>query len=155
MNKYTPDSAIINKNDLKRKKIVFSENNRTYECINDLNQDVLMFHIDGGLFKQTENSIRCDYGFEADGKEENRTCLVELKGHDINHASEQLFQTLLFFEKNYPVKKYFCRIVSSGNKKPNIESVEEKKLSAYLLRKKYGRLKTGTNKISEKISDLN
>ena len=33
MNKYKPESAVINRNDLKRKKIVFSENKRNYECI--------------------------------------------------------------------------------------------------------------------------
>lgn len=154
MNKYTPESAIINRNDLKRRKIVFSENKRVYECINDLNEDVLMFHIDGGLLAETDTSIRCDYGFEVAGNEKNRTCLIELKGQDLKHACEQLFQTLEYFEKKYPVKKFFCRIVSSGNKKPNMESSEEKKLSSYLLRKKYGKLKTGTNKVSEKISDL-
>ena len=123
-------------------------------AINDSNEDVLMFHIDGGLFTETETSMRCDYGFEVDGNEENRTCLVELKGHDLKHACEQLFQTLVYFEKTYPVKKFFCRIISSGNKKPNIESADEKKLSSYLLRKKYGKLQIGTNRISEKLSDL-
>ena len=154
MNKYTPESAIINKGDLKRKKIVFSENKRVYECSNESEEAVLMLHVDGGLFPKSETSIRCDYGYEVEGNGENKTCLIELKGHNINHACEQLFQTLVYFEKQYPVEKFFCRIVSSGNKKPNIESIEEKKLSSYLLRKKYGKLKTGTNKISEKISDL-
>lgn len=152
MNKYTP-TAIINKGDFKRKKIIFSENKRTYECINDTDADVVMFHIDGGLFSKSESSVRCDYGFEVD-KRENITCLVELKGHDLKYASEQLYQTLIYFEVNYPAKKFFCRIVSSGNKKPNLPSIEEKKLSVYLRRKNYSKLKSGTKKITEKLSDL-
>lgn len=154
MHKYTPETAIINKGDLKRTKIVFTENKRVYECINDTNENILMLHVDGELFSATDKSIRCDYAFEADGKLGNRTCLVELKGHNISHACEQLYQTLDYFEKKYPVSKFFCRIVTSGSKKPNIESKEEKLLSAYLKRKHYAPLKTGTNKICEKLSDL-
>ncbi len=153
MNKYTPKSAVMNQGDLRRKKIIFSENQRSYECINDSDENVIMFHIDGGLFPKSESSVRCDYGFEIDS-EENRTCLVELKGHNLKHAFEQLYQTLIYFEENYPAKNFFCRIVSSGNKKPNIESIEEKRLSLYLRRKNYGKLKSGTKKISEKLSDL-
>ena len=154
MNNYSPDSAIINKDDLKRKKIVFSENNRVYECLNDTNENVLMIHIDGGLFPESESSVRCDYGFEIDGKLGNRTCLVELKGHNIKHACEQLYNTLVYFEEKYSVNKFFCRIVSSGNKKPNIESIEEKKLSAYLRQKSYAILKVYTNRFSEKLTNL-
>lgn len=154
MNNYTPETAIINKSDLKRKKIVFTENKRTYECDNDTNEDVIMLHLDGGLFSKIDKTIRCDYAFEADGKLGDRTCLVELKGHNISHACEQLLETLFYFEKKYPAKNYYCRIVTSGNKKPDIESTEEKKLSAYLRRKNYGSLRKETNKVIEKLSDL-
>lgn len=67
MNEYTPESAVINKGDFKRKKIIFSENKRTYECTNDTGAEVVMFHIDGGLFPDSQSSIRCDYGFEIEG----------------------------------------------------------------------------------------
>ena len=154
MNKYTPQSAILNVNDIKRKKIVFTEKNRRYECANDTQEDVVMFHIDGGFFPASDTTIRCDYGYELEGSNGNRTCLVELKGHNIKHACEQLYQTLRYFEKKYPVKKFFCRIVTSGNKKPNIESAEEKKLSAYLRKKNYGAIKVETNKIFEKTSEV-
>jgi len=154
MNNYTPESAIINKGDLKRKKIVFTENKRVYECRNDTDEDVVMLHVDGELFSSKDKVIRCDYAFEADGNLGNRTCLVELKGHNVSHACEQLQQSLVYFERIYPVVRFYCRIVTSGNKKPNIESREEKSLSAYLRRKGCEKLKVGTNKIIEKLSDL-
>ena len=155
MNNYLPESAIINKSDPKRKKIAFTENNRVYECLNDISASVVMVHIDGGLFSKAAKVVRCDYGYEVDSKSGSKTCLVELKGHNISHACSQLLETITYFEKKYPVDRFYCRIVSSGNKKPNIESKEEKILSAYLRRKKYDKLKIGTNKISEKLSDLN
>lgn len=154
MNKYKPESAILNKGNSKLKRIVFSENNRVYECVNGTNEEVLTLHVDGGLVSKSSSALRCDYAFEIDGEFGNRTCLVELKGHDIKHACKQLYETLLFFEKQYPVKKYFCRLVTSGNKKPNIESIEEKRLSFYLRKKSYDKLKVATKKISEKMSEL-
>lgn len=155
MHNYVPESAILNKGDSRRKRIVFSENRRVYECSNDTDEDVVMLRVDGQLFSSENKTIRCDYAFEVDGKLGDRTCLVELKGHNVSHACEQLFKTLIYFEQNYPVGRFFCRIVTSGSKKPDIESREEKMLSAYLKRKGYAKLQTGTNKIVDKLSDLN
>lgn len=153
MNVY-PISADINPNDRKRKLVVFSENTRRYEYANISEADVVMLHADGGLFSENTPRLRCDYAFETELEDKTKTCLVELKGHDIPHACLQLKETLLHFEEFYPAEEFYCRLVTSGSKKPNRESIQEKGLNAYLLRKGYQRLKTGTNILKEKSSDL-
>lgn len=153
MNAY-PAKAIINQNDRRRKLVVFSENGRRYEYVNTGENKIIMLHIDGGLFPKNDVPLRCDYAFETEIENEPKTCLVELKGHDIPHACLQLKETLLYFESHYPVKEFYCRLVTSGNKKPNRESVQEKELNAYLLRNGYQRLKMRTTVIKEKTEDF-
>ena len=153
MNAY-PASADLNPNDRKRKSVVFSENGRRYEYVNTAGTDVTMIHVDGGLFSENTAQLRCDYAFETVLADKTRTCLIELKGHDIPYACLQLKESVRYFETHYPTEKFYCRLVTSGNKKPNRESIQEKELNAYLLKNGYQRLKTGTNSVRDTSEDL-
>lgn len=153
MNVY-PESALMNANDKKRMHVVFSENKRRYEYNNAESFNLNMIHVDGGLFYANSLPVRCDFALEIDFETHRKLCLIELKGHDIAHACEQLLESLKYFMKKYPADKYYCRIVSSGNKKPNIESVQEKTLNSFLLRNGFAKLKKTTNFMCETSSDL-
>lgn len=109
---------MIQKNDIPKKaikysqaesKISFSENGRTYIADNISKKSILGFHVDGGLIVSSETK-KCDYAFIL----ENDICyLIELKGHGISEACNQISETIEYFTKNFKMKKFVGRIVIS------------------------------------------
>ena len=120
MNKYTEDSI---EQDGTIKIVSCQEKGRKFILNNKSEKYIQKIRVDGKLITV---GPRCD--FAVDVSKGEVIFLVELKGSDKEHAFEQLLSTLDFFSKNFDTKKYYCRVVLSKNKSPNLQGKFEKLL---------------------------
>lgn len=134
------------------KNIVFLEKGREYCGLNPSAKEILGFKVDKGLID--DENERCDYSLIV----QNDVCfLIELKGCDVAHASEQIMKTQEIFEKKYGVKKFVARIICSKAKTAELNSISYKRMDRFmkLLNKKYDIVYkpacTKTNKMMETI----
>jgi len=112
----------------KEPTLTFKENNREYIAKNDSRKDVLGFKIDNGLLTGNTEK-KCDVAIVVACE----ICyLIELKGHDIKTACEQIDKTLEFFKTAYGMEKFVGRIVCSGTKTHDITCRQYKELSRKL-----------------------
>ena len=109
--------------------------NRTYKLHNKSGKELVVYRIDGGLIND-ENVLKCDNGIYT---ENDWLFLIELKGADLNHALDQINNTIdiLLKRPNKKVKKLNARIVLSKVSIPRISASKENKLKQ-LLHKSYG-----------------
>ena len=109
--------------------------NRTYKLHNKSGKEFVVYRIDGGLIND-ENVLKCDNGIYT---ENDWLFLIELKGTDLNHALDQINNTIdiLLKRPNKKVKKLNARIVLSKVSIPRISASKENKLKQ-LLHKSYG-----------------
>lgn len=109
--------------------------NRTYKLHNKSGKEFVVYRIDGGLIND-ENVLKCDNGIYT---ENDWLFLIELKGTDLNHALDQINNTIdiLLKRPNEKVKKLNARIVLSKVSIPRISASKENKLKQ-LLHKSYG-----------------
>ena len=109
--------------------------NRTYKLHNKSGKELVVYRIDGGLIND-ENVLKCDNGIYT---ENDWLFLIELKGTDLNHALDQINNTIdiLLKRPNKKVKKLNARIVLSKVSIPRISASKENKLKQ-LLHKSYG-----------------
>lgn len=109
--------------------------NRTYELHNKSGKEIVVYKVDGGLIND-ENVLKCDNGIYT---ENDWLFLIELKGADLNHALDQINNTIdiLLKRPNKKVKKLNARIVLSKVSIPRISASKENKLKQ-LLHKSYG-----------------
>ncbi|WP_081960067.1 hypothetical protein [Porphyromonas sp. COT-052 OH4946] len=106
---YTPEQDLVSRK--MRKKLVVTEKNQRYELDCSASTSIVLgscvFAIDGGVIPKETSTPKCDKlilcalkidGQQAKGKlEEEESWLeifVELKGHDVEHAIDQLEATL-------------------------------------------------------------
>ena len=108
--------------------------NRTYKLHNKSGKELVVYRIDGGLIND-ENVLKCDNGIYT---ENDWLFLIELKGADLNHALDQINNTIdiLLKRPNKKVKKLNARIVLSKVSIPRISASKENKLKQ-LLHKSY------------------
>lgn len=109
--------------------------NRTYKLHNKFGKEIVVYKVDGGLIND-ENVLKCDNGIYT---ENDWLFLIELKGTDLNHALDQINNTIdiLLKRPNKKVKKLNARIVLSKVSIPRISASKENKLKQ-LLHKSYG-----------------
>lgn len=142
------DNSYIESHDC-RKIVSLKENGRTYVLENDTTEELIVYHIDGGLIRQNDMG-KCDYGIYS---EKNNLILVELKGSDYNHACGQLVSTIECFQKSgVGEQSLFARIVLSKGRVPATRSTNETKLKKLL--KEGSRLKSSSLKMQEQLSKL-
>jgi len=112
----------------KEPTLTFKENNREYIAKNDSRKDVLGFKIDNGLLTGNTEK-KCDAAIIV---EYDICYLIELKGHDIKTACDQIDATLDFFKAEYKIKKFVGRIVCSEIRTHNLRCKQYKELSKKL-----------------------
>ncbi len=123
MNKYPIDSieqcGIIN-------TIVCKEKGRSFSLINNSNYYIKKIRVDGKLIK-TGN--KCDYAIDVSkNKITEKIFLIELKGSDLSHACKQIHETFNYFKEYYQTNNYLFKIIVTKTKKPELNSIEYKKL---------------------------
>lgn len=103
------------------RRISCEENKRKYILNNDLGYRVIKLRIDGGVIYNEENFKRCDWlYFVHDDKLKKTVFFIELKGKDIYHALEQLYETATFYKEGFINCRIFFRVVCSSA--PRIEN---------------------------------
>lgn len=116
--------------------IVCKEKGRSFSLINNSNYFVQKVRVDGKLITAGN---KCDYAIDASKNEiTDKIFLIELKGADLSHACKQIHETYNYFKEHYQTHYYLFRIIVSKTKKPELNSIEYKKL-----------------KILEKIDNIN
>lgn len=112
----------------RRKIIVLNDkgSKTSYRLVNDMEKDLVAYHVDGGVLKGTDSS-KCDYALYS---EDDILILVELKGADYGHAMEQIESTFnsLIRSKGIVVKRIYGRVVLTKARIPNFRSTAEIRL---------------------------
>jgi hypothetical protein len=118
-----------------RKEIIFSENGIIYKGINKNKKRVLRYQVDGGIFNDDQK--KCDKAF---GLPEIRDFyLVELKGKNLRHASDQIYETIKALGEKIKSFRVHGRVVCSRIPRPDLRSSQIVKLERELA-KRGGRL---------------
>ena len=116
------DSSYIEFHGIKSNvKLKEPRESRKYSLCNDIKKDLVVYKIDGGLFKsQAIGDTKCDYGIYT---EDELLILVELKGGNYKKAVQQITNTtkLLGLNGSNKIKRLIARtVLSNGRKVPNI-----------------------------------
>ncbi|KQS50253.1 hypothetical protein ASG38_04585 [Flavobacterium sp. Leaf359] len=134
----------------------FVENNKIY-CSNKKSvtqnginftilskESFICFEIDGKIIN-TQNSIKCDWGFIRESNED--FYFVELKGKNGDHGFDQIITTIEYMNSHIlkiPKNKTFGFLVANGYVPKESGDVQKKKI---IFRDKYGKsLEVCTNK---------
>jgi hypothetical protein len=130
-----------------RSIVKFEENKMIYIGSNIQRKHVVMFKIDGNL--QCGNSQKCDGAFIL--PDEKAVFFIELKGHCINTAADQIYSTINIFKQDLNSDcKIYGRIVSSRVPRPDLKSSHIVKLERTLASTQ-GNLKIQSQKLGEEI----
>lgn len=120
-----------------RKEVSLHEpgESQTYRFHNKSGKEIVVYRIDGGLINN-DDVLKCDNGIYI---EDDSLYLIELKGADLNHALDQINNTIDILLKRpcIKVKRLNARIVLSRVSIPRITASKENKLKQ-LLHKSYG-----------------
>ena len=102
-----PESAVLDKNI--KNIFKFEEKRKSYRAKNPNKREAIQLQIDGKLY--SKNTAKCDYGLLL---EDGRFFLIELKGRQVEHACQQLLETLKLLKRDYNQYNFnfFCRIVA-------------------------------------------
>lgn len=73
-----------------RRQAVCTEKKKRYNLVNDKNNQVALFHMDGGIIRDEPSVQRCDFLYVVYDQDCPTAIFVELKGSDISHAVRQL-----------------------------------------------------------------
>lgn len=73
-----------------RKHAVCEEKKKRYNLINDKNNKIALYHMDGGIIRDEVSIQRCDFLYVIYDQDCPTAIFVELKGSDINHAVRQV-----------------------------------------------------------------
>lgn len=132
---YHDDSYILRHDCSKEISLREPKENRLYKLHNKSGKEIVVYKIDGGLINNL-NVMKCDYGIYT---EEGWLFLIELKGKDLEHALDQLNNTISILIKrpNIKVKKLNARVVLSRVSVPRLFTSKENRLKQ-LLYKSYG-----------------
>ena len=152
--KYNDNSYILSHD--WRSNVAVEEKGRKYNLINDLQHEVIRYHIDKGII-MSDDVLKCDFGIYT---KDEILILVELKGGHFNDGVKQINNTikLLGLDEQGLTKKLCARIVVSSAR--NVPGDSSKYMHKDLmklegiLRKNNGQLKTGEKKYEEKLSTL-
>lgn len=73
-----------------RKQAVCEEKKKRYNLINDKNNKIALYHMDGGIIRDETSVLRCDFLYVIYDSDCPTAIFVELKGNDLYHAVRQL-----------------------------------------------------------------
>ena len=99
-------------NCIHQKTIVSSENKKKHIAHNVNGDAVYQYRVDGDLITDTIQS-RCDFLLENESKK--YAYLIELKGSNLDHAVEQIENTITFYSKELNGYTVLPRIVCRSN----------------------------------------
>jgi hypothetical protein len=150
---YNDDQYI--KSYAKTKIIVVEEKKRKYSLTNDLQKEIIVYHIDGGLIQEKEEGdIKCDYGIYTEDK---LLILVELKGSDYEQAISQILNTtkkLEITKDSKKIEKLLARVVlSKGTNVPYLRSSALTELKN-LLKQFKGNILAKSKELEENLSKI-
>lgn len=127
---------------------------RVYYLNNDIQKELVVYQIDGGIFDSTEKgNIKCDFGIYT---EDELLILVELKGGDYKHAIEQLTNTTksLGLNGSNKIKKLLARtVLSNGRKVPNVTETDLAALKRLIAKYNKGFKKEYIDKATSKMEE--
>ncbi len=87
-----------------------SKENRCKHCgTNPKRHDVRQYQVDGGVFPKGDSPVRCDWLLLNDT--EKRAYYIELKGSDIQKATEQIEETIQALSPELPGYTEYRRII--------------------------------------------
>lgn len=100
-----------------------SENKSSFSIVNKNRRPIRVIKIDGCVYGQGEK--KCDYAFQSEG---GYTCLVELKGKNVEGAVKQLDATLGSIDKEFLKGRLYCFVVLSRYPKssPSVQLLQKK-----------------------------
>lgn len=111
-------------------------------------KEIIIYKIDGGLIDNNRD-LKCDYGIYT---EDDLLFLIELKGANLDHALDQINNTIkILLKQPIKVKKLNVRIVLSKVRTPDIYATKEKKLMQSLLKFYGGDYKRKSRILEEKL----
>ena len=139
----------------KKRIIVVEEKKRKYSLTNDLQKEIIVYHIDGGLIQEKEKGDKkCDYGIYT---EDELLILVELKGADYEQAVRQILNTtkkLGITKGSKIIRKLLARVVlSKGINVPELRSSELTQLKL-LLKQFNGNILAKSRELEEPLSKI-
>lgn len=110
--------------------------NRIYYLHNDNKKDLVVYAIDGGLYKsQAPGDSKCDFGIYT---EDELLILIELKGTDYKKAIQQITNTatnVLGLTGSNKIKRLLARtVLSNGRNVPNVTTTDLAKLKQLITR---------------------
>lgn len=101
--------------------IVYTDNRRTVKCEekrkkyllnNDLDKvRIRKYKLDKGIVKDETGFDACDNLLAIYDGSNPQLVFVELKGHDLKHAIEQVYKTIQYFGPQLKEKRIYARIV--------------------------------------------
>lgn len=113
-------SKELSRCDERQRVIVSAENKRKHIAHNNDNSQVFQFRIDGDIEDSGSSDRRCDYVIENETKK--TLYPIELKGHNIVHAVEQINDTIQKYSSLFSGYKLLPRIVCSKASTHNIQT---------------------------------
>lgn len=125
--------------------VVVFKKGRSYRAINVQKIRVIGYEIDGVLIKQGH---KCDYALCLPDKA--KLYFVELKGHHLPEAAEQILTTIQYFAEELAEMSVFGRIVCTRISTPDLRSVKMIKLERELA-KRNGNLVKKVQLLEEEI----
>lgn len=136
-----------------RENVTCVEKKKRYNLINHERFETVVYHVDGGLIKDEQNTVKCDYLYGIGDPEKPSTIFIELKGTDLKHAIKQIKNSVMLFAPSFPGHRIYGRIVSGAvpnmQNDPAIQNLDKE------LRKRYnGKLSIFRNSVDERYSKL-
>lgn len=124
---------------------------RKYILENDFGEELVVYHIDGGIITGSETN-KCDFGIYT---EDDLLILIELKGCEYKHALEQVNATIdqLITSKTKP-KRLCARIVAKKIPRATTSNTEEAKLVKRLKAFGNGTFDKKDPQMTEKLSKI-
>lgn len=102
------------------KIIKVDENGRSFIIANPQNKSVVQIAVDNCLISGAD--IRCDWLFDITVP--NKCFYVELKGVDVNHAIDQLWNTILATQARCSRHKKSCFVVASASPRTSSTKIQ-------------------------------
>lgn len=128
-----------------RKKCTVSENSKIYTLLNESELKIKLVAVDKCIVRE-EGYKSCDFLLIINDKGIKRTIFVELKGGDLIHALEQVYDSLTYLKQEFKSHQFDARIVGSRDV-PGYVNIPAYTRLDRAVRSTGGTLKRATNKI--------
>jgi len=93
------------------KNVTRQERKKRYNLLNPKRYKVTVFKIDGGIVRNEEDVLACDYLFIVHKTKSKAAIFVELKGKDVYHAIKQITNSMDMFAGDFLETEKIARII--------------------------------------------